>query len=95
MFIHGGYWQELSRETSRYPALPLHQSRIKTIVVGYDLCPAVTLPEIVDQILNAARFAFEYAEKMNSRCLTIYSQNNQSTAKPNKRFAEIDFDINP
>nr|XP_026484607.1 kynurenine formamidase isoform X1 [Vanessa tameamea] len=67
VFVHGGYWQELSREVSRYPAQPLHRFRIKTIVVGYDLCPAATLPEIIDQILNAARFVFEYAEKMGSR----------------------------
>ncbi|XP_045510503.1 kynurenine formamidase isoform X1 [Colias croceus] len=67
VFVHGGYWQELSREVSRYPALPLYRSRIKTIVVGYDLCPAATLPEIVNQIEKAAKFVFEYAEKMGSR----------------------------
>ncbi|XP_068628865.1 kynurenine formamidase isoform X2 [Battus philenor] len=67
VFVHGGYWQQMSREISRYPALPLYRSRIKTIVVGYDLCPDVTLPEIVRQIENAARFVFEYAEKMGSR----------------------------
>ncbi|KAI5642482.1 alpha/beta hydrolase fold domain-containing protein [Phthorimaea operculella] len=67
VFIHGGYWQELSREISRYPAGPLHRARVKTIVVGYDLCPVATLPEILMQIQNAARFVFEYAEKMNSR----------------------------
>ncbi|XP_041974214.1 kynurenine formamidase isoform X2 [Aricia agestis] len=67
VFVHGGYWQELSREVSRYPAEPLHRFRIKTIVVGYDLCPSATLPEIVNQIQNAAHFIFEYAEKMGSR----------------------------
>ncbi|RVE43512.1 hypothetical protein evm_011846 [Chilo suppressalis] len=67
VFVHGGYWQELSRELSRYPALPLYRSKVKTIVVGYDLCPVVTLAEIVNQIQNAAKFVFEYAEKMGSR----------------------------
>lgn len=67
VYVHGGYWQQLSREISRYPAMSLYQARIKTIVVGYDLCPAVTLAEIVNQIQNAARFVFEYAEKMGSR----------------------------
>ncbi|CAK1548357.1 unnamed protein product [Leptosia nina] len=67
VFVHGGYWQELSREVSRYPALPLYRSRIKSIVVGYDLCPAATLPEIIHQIQKAAKFVFEYAEKMGSR----------------------------
>ncbi|XP_049886957.1 kynurenine formamidase [Pectinophora gossypiella] len=67
VFVHGGYWQELCREVSRYPAGPLHRSRVKTIVVGYDLCPAATLPEIITQIQSAARFVFEYAAKMGSR----------------------------
>lgn len=67
VYVHGGYWQELSRELSRYPALPLHRSKVKTVVVGYDLCPVATLAEIVNQIRNAARFVFEYAEKMGSR----------------------------
>ncbi|XP_052753879.1 kynurenine formamidase isoform X2 [Galleria mellonella] len=67
VYVHGGYWQEMSREISRYPALPLYRSKIKTIVVGYDLCPTATLAEIVNQILSAAKFVFEYAEKMDSR----------------------------
>ncbi|KAM3966568.1 kynurenine formamidase [Aphomia sociella] len=67
VYVHGGYWQELSREISRYPALPLYRSKIKTIVVGYDLCPTATLAEIINQIQKAARFVFEYAEKMKSR----------------------------
>ncbi|XP_026314689.1 kynurenine formamidase isoform X2 [Hyposmocoma kahamanoa] len=67
VYIHGGYWQELCREVSRYPARPLYRFKVKTIVVGYDLCPAATLPEIVNQIENAAKFVFEYAEKMGSR----------------------------
>ncbi|CAH0747539.1 unnamed protein product [Diatraea saccharalis] len=67
VFIHGGYWQELSRDLSRYPALPLYRCKVKTIVVGYDLCPLATLAEIIHQIQNAARFVFEYAENMGSR----------------------------
>ncbi|XP_063634744.1 kynurenine formamidase isoform X1 [Cydia splendana] len=67
VYVHGGYWQELNREISRYPAGPLYRARVKTVVVGYDLCPSATLPEIVQQIQNAARFVFEYADKMGSR----------------------------
>lgn len=67
VYVHGGFWQDLSREISRYPALPLYHSKIKTIVLGYDLCPAVTLAEIILQIQRAARFVFEYAEKMGSK----------------------------
>lgn len=57
----------MNREISRYPVQPLYRFRVKTIIVGYDLCPNATLPEIVNQIQNAAKFVFEYAEKMNAR----------------------------
>ncbi|KAJ0181054.1 hypothetical protein K1T71_003139 [Dendrolimus kikuchii] len=67
VWIHGGYWQAMSRSVSRYPALSLHPEKIKTIVVGYDLCPNASLPDIVDQVQNAAKYILEYAEKMGSR----------------------------
>ncbi|CAG5042112.1 unnamed protein product [Parnassius apollo] len=83
VYVHGGFWQTLSREISRYPALPLYRSQIKTIVVGYDLSPFVTLPEIVRQIENAAKFVFEYAEKMGSRGMYFagHSSGGQLVAK--------------
>lgn len=69
VYVHGGYWQELSREISRYPVKPFYRGGIKTIIIGYDLCPTVTLGEIIKEIQNAAKYVFEYAEKMNSRGL--------------------------
>lgn len=66
-WIHGGYWQASSRPQSRFPALSLYPAKIKTIIIGYDLCPNVTLPEIVNQIQKCAIYIFEYAEKMGSR----------------------------
>ncbi|KAL4706873.1 hypothetical protein ACJJTC_010107 [Scirpophaga incertulas] len=67
VYIHGGYWQALSREISRYPAQPLYHANVKTMVLGYDLCPAVTLVEIIEQIQTATKFVFDYASKMGSK----------------------------
>jgi hypothetical protein len=39
VYIHGGYWQELSRDQSAYCVVPQYQSGIRVIVVGYDLAP--------------------------------------------------------
>lgn len=67
VFTHGGFWHELSRQQSRYLVKPLHDMGIKTIVLGYDLCPTVTLKQIIEQIKNAILKVFTYASEKNSR----------------------------
>lgn len=39
VYIHGGYWQQLSRDQSAYCVVPQYQSGIRVIIVGYDLAP--------------------------------------------------------
>lgn len=49
MFIHGGYWRILSSKEFSCVALGLHALDITTVVVNYELCPTVTIDEIVRQ----------------------------------------------
>lgn len=69
MYIHGGYWQEkdISRETSRFVAKSLYINKIKTVIVGYDLCPDVTLTQITKQIQKAFKYCLDYCEQHNSK----------------------------
>lgn len=39
VFIHGGYWQEGSKNVAAFAAPVLVRKGIKVITVGYDLCP--------------------------------------------------------
>ncbi|XP_011314108.1 kynurenine formamidase isoform X2 [Fopius arisanus] len=50
IFIHGGYYQEGSKETIGFGIPSLVAQGIKVILLGYDLCPAVKLADIVGQI---------------------------------------------
>jgi arylformamidase len=52
VFIHGGYWQmpEINKENSSFIVQPFVEKGIRSIVMGYDLCPTVTLEELVDQM---------------------------------------------
>lgn len=50
IFIHGGYWQEFTKDLSAFPASSLVSQGIKVIICGYDLCPNVSLTEIVSEI---------------------------------------------
>uniref|UniRef100_A0A182NEL5 Kynurenine formamidase n=1 Tax=Anopheles dirus TaxID=7168 RepID=A0A182NEL5_9DIPT len=61
VYIHGGYWQMLEKETSAYSAKPLVDRGVRVMIVGYELCPAVTLEELVRQIKAAGEFVLNYA----------------------------------
>lgn len=56
MFIHGGYWQECSRDVSGMAAKAVTAMGVIYVGVGYDLCPNVSLDTIVEQIQNAFQF---------------------------------------
>ena len=52
-FIHGGYWQAMDRSLFSHMARGLNQRGVNVGVVGYELCPTVTLAEIVEQVRDA------------------------------------------
>jgi len=56
IYIHGGYWQALSKDESSYFAKSFINSGIAVAVAGYDLCPHVKLSEIVHQIRELTAF---------------------------------------
>lgn len=56
VFIHGGYWQALDRKVFSYVARPFVDRGAAVAVPGYDLAPAVSVGEIVEQIRRALLF---------------------------------------
>jgi arylformamidase len=56
MFVHGGYWRSLDHSTFSHVAAGLNARGIAVAVAGYDLCPQVTIAQIVDQIRTACLF---------------------------------------
>lgn len=53
IFLHGGYWQALSKDSFSFVAEPINQQGECAIIVNYGLCPAVTVAEIIAQIRKA------------------------------------------
>jgi arylformamidase len=49
VFFHGGYWRALEKEIFTFLAGPLLARGISVALPGYDLAPAVTVPQIVAQ----------------------------------------------
>lgn len=67
VFVHGGYWRALDKETFSFLAAPLVARGIAVAMPGYDLAPETPLPRIEAQIdasfawlsANAARLGFD------------------------------------
>jgi len=54
MFIHGGYWQALDGTSFSHMAKGLNAHGISVAVPTYDLCPQVSVAQIIDQMRAAA-----------------------------------------
>jgi arylformamidase len=53
MFIHGGYWRAMDPSFHSHMARGLNERGFAVAVVGYDLCPIVTIADIIEQVQRA------------------------------------------
>ena len=53
LFIHGGYWRALDPSQFSHMARGLNGRGVSVAVVGYDLCPHVSIADIIEQIRRA------------------------------------------
>ena len=65
LFIHGGYWHSLSSREFSFVAEGLAEAGVAVAVLNYDLCPAVTMTEIVRQNRAAVKWLYENARRLN------------------------------
>jgi arylformamidase len=59
MFIHGGYWRAMDPSFHSHMARGLNERGFAVAVVGYDLCPIVTIADIIGQIRRACAFLWQ------------------------------------
>ena len=62
MFIHGGYWRSLDKQDFSFLAPSWVDAGVSLAIVNYDLCPRVTMEDIVRQMLRASRWLWLHAE---------------------------------
>jgi arylformamidase len=56
LFIHGGYWRALDPKFHSHCAKGLNERGVTVAVAGYDLCPQVSIADIIEQMRAAALF---------------------------------------
>jgi arylformamidase len=62
-FIHGGYWRAQSPVIYSNLARGLNAHGVTVAMIGYDLCPAVTIRQIVGQVRAACLFLWGRTRK--------------------------------
>lgn len=88
VFIHGGYWQEMSLDTSAYMAECLVKKGFTVVSVGYDLCPTVSLQQLVQQVEDAIRLVLQRTAKECSLYICGHSAGGHLTAYMMSVFAQ-------
>lgn len=65
VFLHGGYWEEkmLTKDNSSYMAVPLTSAGATVVVVDYELCPDVSMDEIVAEVKRSMYYIFRLAKE--------------------------------
>ncbi len=58
MFVHGGYWQGLDKSFASHLASGLLANGMTVAIPSYELCPAVSLADIVEELQQAVAFLY-------------------------------------
>jgi arylformamidase len=64
VFIHGGYWQELSAQDSLFPATACVQRGLAFAALDYTLAPAATVADMVVECCSALVWLFRHAQAL-------------------------------
>ena len=63
VFIHGGYWRSLDKSDHSFVAPAFTSEGACVVIPNYDLCPAVTIPQIAMQLVHALAWTFRHAAR--------------------------------
>jgi arylformamidase len=63
VFIHGGYWRSLDKSDHSFIAPAFTSEGACVVIPNYDLCPAVTIPDIVMQTVRALAWTYRHVAR--------------------------------
>lgn len=58
VFVHGGYWRAMDKSDHSFVAPAFTRDGACVVIPNYDLCPAVTIPQITMQIARAVAWTW-------------------------------------
>ena len=72
VYLHGGYWRVGEKEKQAILAEPLVQAGFPVVMLGTDLCPAVSLDGIVAQVMRGIGWTAQNAQRVGGDGRRIY-----------------------
>ena len=63
IFIHGGYWRSFDKRDHSFVAPAFTKEGVCVVVPNYALCPAVTIPQITMQMVQAVAWTWRHIAK--------------------------------
>ncbi|XP_065591369.1 kynurenine formamidase isoform X2 [Cyrtonyx montezumae] len=73
VYIHGGYWQDLSKDTSGFAAPVLLSQGIAVVALGYDIAPKGHMDAMVLQVRRSLAFLVKQYHKIRGIYLCGHS----------------------
>ena len=64
IYFHGGYWQRGDKSIYSFLAPPFVAAGVNIVIVGYDLCPKVSITEISQQAREAVVYVWRNADAL-------------------------------
>lgn len=65
VYFHGGYWQRGDKTIYSFIAKPFVENGVDVAIVGYPLCPQVSLTKLVGSVRQSLVFLFDRAKDLN------------------------------
>ena len=73
VYVHGGYWQRGDKSIYSFLARAFVEAGVNVVVLGYDLCPDVTITRISEEAREAVSYIWRNANELavNSDRITV------------------------
>lgn len=80
IWMHGGYWRALSKEHYTSIAPTFVAAGAAVVLVGYDLCPSLTLTDLLAETRAAIRWVSVHAAEMHGDASRLFLAGNSAGA---------------
>lgn len=64
IYVHGGYWQRGDKSVYSFLAPTFVEHGVNIVVIGYDLCPTVSITQISQQAREAVAYVWKHASDL-------------------------------